>query len=60
MWPLLLGLVTLLWIGSWQERRALLATYAECQRSSVWRGRYTEPQPLALPRYLYPDEEGLQ
>ena len=42
-----------------QERRALLATYAECQRSGVWLGRYTEPQPLALPRYLYPDEEGV-
>ena len=41
-----------------QERQALLATYAECQRTGIWPGRFTEPQPLALPRYLYPDEDG--
>lgn len=40
------------------ERQALLATFAECQRTGIWPGRFATEQPLALPRYLYPDEEG--
>lgn len=44
---------------SMETRRDLLATIAECERSGVWPGRYSDVRPLSLPRYLMPDDDGM-
>lgn len=45
--------------AGWEIVRGLLNRVAECRESGKWPGRYEDRQPLALPAWVWPeDEEG--
>lgn len=45
-----------LWAG-WEEVKKILVQVAHCTETGTWPGRYSDPVPLELPKYSYPDDE---